>query len=125
MASPVLILSVIGILFAAPNASGQAAIEQYTPQPDPGGGSGGAVGSVPSDTLGPGSEAAPGVATHSKTPSAVVAKTGDGSSSGGTLPATDYPVTPFVWIVLGVLATGVLVRIASPLLGRRRARGAS
>jgi hypothetical protein len=122
MASPVVAISLIGILFAAPNASGQAAIEQYIPQGDPAGGSGGAqtgqaVPGVPSDTLGPG-----GAQIGSRS---IAAKPGDGSSSGGTVPLTSYPVTSFVWIVLAALATGVLVRIAAPMLGRRRARGAS
>jgi hypothetical protein len=123
MASPVLALSLIGVLISAPNASGQAAVEQYIPQGDSAGGSGGAqigqaVPGVPSDTLGPG-RAQIG-------PRKVAAKPGRGSSSGrGNEPLTSYPVSPLVWIVLGALATGVLVRIAAPMLGRRRGRGAS
>jgi hypothetical protein len=121
MASPVLAIGLIGILIAAPNASGQAAVEQYIPQGDPAGGSGGAqtgqaVPGVPSDTLGPrGAQTGP----HS-----IAAKPRDGSSSGDSVPLTSDPGTPFVWIVLAVLATGVLLRIAAPVLTRRRARGA-
>ncbi|MDX6607235.1 MAG: hypothetical protein QOD14_1775 [Solirubrobacterales bacterium] len=114
--APVAALALIGILVAAPNASGQAAIDQYTPQGGPAGGSGGAV-SGSSDTLGP----AGAQIGHRH----IAAKPGNGSSSGGSLPLTDYPVTPFVWIVVAVLIAGVLVRVAAPVLGRRGARDTS
>ena len=122
MASPVVAIGLIGILFTAPNASGQAAIDQYIPQGDPAGGSGGAhtgqaVPGVPSDRLGPG-----GAQIE---PRKTATKADKGTSSGESVPLTDDPVTPLVWIVLAALATGVLVRIAASVLGRRRARGAS
>jgi hypothetical protein len=114
--APILAFGLIGILVAAPSASGQAAVEQYTPQGSPAGGSGGAV-SGPSDTLGP----AGAQIGHRH----IAAKPGESSSSGGNLPFTDYPVTPFVWIVLAVLIAGALVRVAAPMLGRRGVRGTS
>jgi hypothetical protein len=123
MAGPGAVIGLIGILILAPNASGQAAIDQYIPQGDPAGGSGGAqagqaVPGVPSDRLGPrGAQVGP---------RSIAAKP-DGSSSGRTVPLTDDSASSFVWIwiVLAALATGVLVRIAAPMLRRRRARGAS
>jgi len=114
--APIVAVGLVGILVAAPNASGQAAIDQYTPQGGPAGGSGGAV-SGSSDTLGP----AGAQIGHRH----IAVKPGDSSSSGGSLPFTDYPVTPFIWIVLAVLIAGALVRVAAPLLGRRGVRGTS
>ena len=114
--APIVAVALVGILFAAPNASGQAAVEQYIPQGGAAGGSGGGV-SASSDTLGP----AGAQIGHRR----IAAKAGDSSSSGGSLPFTDYPVTPFVWIVLAVLVAGVLVRVAAPVLGRRGVRGTS
>jgi hypothetical protein len=109
-------LGLVGILVAAPNASGQAAVDQYIPQGSPSGGSG--VGaSASSDTLGPA-----GAQIGHRT---IEAKSGNGSSNGGSLPFTDYPVTPFVWIVLAVLVAGALVRVTAPLLTRRGVRGTS
>ncbi len=114
--APIMAIGLIGILVAAPNASGQAAVDQYIPQGGPAGGSGGAV-SGPSDTLGP----AGAQLGHRH----IAAKPGESSSNGGSLPFTDYPVTPFVWIVLAVLIAGALVRVAAPVLGRRGVRGTS
>jgi hypothetical protein len=110
--APIAAIGLIGILVAAPSASGQAAIDQYVPQGNPAGGSGGASGSL-------GSLGTPGGAgSH-----AVAADSGPGSSMGGDLPFTGYPVTPFVWVVLALLLAGALVRVTSPMLGRRGARG--
>ncbi len=114
--APVMAVGLIGILVAAPTASGQAAVDQYTPIGSPAGGSGGAV-SGPSDTLGP----AGAQIGHRH----IAARPQESSSSGGSLPFTDYPVTPFVWIVLAVLIAGALVRVAAPVLGRRGVRGTS
>jgi hypothetical protein len=108
--APVAAIGLIGILVAAPSASGQAAIDQYVPQGNPAGGSG---ASGAPDGLGiPG-----GGGGHT-----VAADSGSGSSKGGDLPFTGYPATPFVWIVLGLLLAGALVRVISPMLGRRGAR---
>jgi len=114
--APIMAVVMVGILIAAPSASGQAAVDQYIPTGSPSGGSGGAA-SAPSDTLGP-----PGAQIGPRT---IAAKPGESSSSGGSLPLTDYPVTPFIWIVLAVLVAGVLVRVTSPLIERRGARGAA
>jgi hypothetical protein len=105
-------IAVIGMLVAAPGASGQAVIDQYVPQGNPTGGPGGASGSL-------GSLGTPAGETRQ----AVTTDSGPGSSKGGNLPFTGYPVTSFVWIVLAVLLAGALVRVAAPMLGRRGARG--
>jgi hypothetical protein len=112
----VMAIGLLGILVAAPSASGQAAIDQYVPQANPAGGS---VGSArgPTDTLGPGGAQ---VGLHK-----ITTKRAEGSANGGKLPGTDYPVTPFVWVVLAALAVGVLVRVAAPMLGRRGAQDAA
>jgi hypothetical protein len=114
--APIMAIGLVGILVAAPSASGQAAVDQYIPQGGPAGGSGGAV-SASSDTLGPQG----GQIGHRK----IAAKPGESSANGGSLPFTDYPVTPFVWIVLALLIAGALVRVTAPLLGRRGVRGTS
>jgi hypothetical protein len=112
--APIVALGLVGILVAAPSASGQAAVDQYVPTGNPAGASGGASGSL--RPLGPG-ESAPG-SGH-----AVAADPGNGSANGGDLPFSGYPVTSFVWIVLAVLLVGALVRVAASMLRRRGARG--
>jgi hypothetical protein len=113
--APIAAVAVIGILIAAPTASGQAAIDQYVPAGDPGNGAGQGAGGVTESLLpsGPG-----GTKTPSPDP-------GAGSQVGGDLPFTGYPVTPFIWVVLAVLLLGALVRVAAPLLGRRGAQDAA
>jgi hypothetical protein len=108
--APITALGVIGILVAAPAASGQAAIDQYIPAGDPGNGAGKDAGGVAGSLLPPGGPGQP----PSPNP-------GGGSSGGGKLPLTGYPVTPFVWVILAVLLIGAMVRIAAPVLGRRGA----
>jgi hypothetical protein len=112
--APLAAVGVIGILIAAPTASGQAAIDQYIPAGDPGNGAGHGAGGVDS-LLPPGTQG-------NHTPSA---DPGPGSETGGELPFTGYPVTPFIWIVVAVLAAGALVRVAAPVFGQRRARNAA
>jgi hypothetical protein len=115
--APIMAVAVVGTLVVAPNALGQAAVDQYIPQGHQGGPAGGSGGglSASSDTLGPGGSQI----GHRH----IAAKPGEGTSSGGSLPFTDYPVTPFVWIVLGLLLAGALVRATAPVLGRRGVRG--
>jgi hypothetical protein len=114
--APIMVVCLVGILIAAPSASGQAAVDQYIPTGSPSGGSGGA-GSASSDTLGP-----TGAQIGHR---AIAAKPGESSSSGGNLPLTDYPATPFIWIVLALLVAGALVRVTAPLIERRGTRGAA
>jgi hypothetical protein len=113
--APIAAVGLLGILIAAPSASGQAAIDQYVPQGNPAGGAGGAI--APSDNLGGPSGTGGG---H-----AIAANTDNGTASGGDLPFTGYPVTSFVWIVLALLLAGALVRVTAPRLGRRGVPGAS
>jgi len=112
----VLAVGLFGILIAAPNASGQAAIDQYVPQGNPAAAPGGAQSGSPDATLG-----TQGTGLTHK----IAAKPESGSHSGGTLPLSDYPVTPFVWIIIASLVVGALVRVAAPVLERGGARGAS
>jgi hypothetical protein len=110
--APILVIGLVGILVAAPNASGQAALDQYVPQGNPAGGSKGA-----------GSLANP---ITSQTPSGgnghkVKSDLGSGTETGGRLPITDYPSTPFLWIVIAILVAALLVRVAVSLKKRRGA----
>jgi hypothetical protein len=110
----VLVIGLVGILIAAPSASGQAAIDQYVPQGNPAGGPGGTPNGQ-SGSLGPGGA---GLSNQ------VVAEPKRGSSGGGTLPFTGYPVTPFIWVIVAALIAGALVRLAAPVLERGWAKGA-
>jgi hypothetical protein len=47
---------------------------------------------------------------------------GGGSSSGGSAPGTDFPLTTFVFIVIGIFLAGLLVYV---LLKRRRPRSSA
>jgi hypothetical protein len=109
---PILVIGLVGILVAAPSASGKAAVDQYVPQGNPAGGSKGA-----------GSLANP---ITSQTPSSgnvhkVKSDLGSGTEKGGRLPITDYPSTPFLWIVIAILVAAVLIRGAASLKKRRGA----
>jgi hypothetical protein len=101
------------ILIAAPSASGQAALDQYVPSAKPAAKSEGATVGGQLDTLGPAGTGAP----------AVAADPGSGSDRGGTMALTDYPGTPFIWIVVAILLAGALVRVAAPMIDRRGRRG--
>src|SRR3954447_2939610 len=114
--TPVLAIGLLGILVAAPNASAQAALDQYIPQGNPAGGSHGA-GSLASPIT---SQSPSGGAGHKVAPD-----TGSGSEKGGRLPVTDYPSTPFIWIVIAVLVACVLVRVAASEMKRRGIWGTS
>ncbi len=90
------------ILVAAPNASGQAALDQYLPKGNPTGANkgGGSLDSPvpPQGTDGGGKKLA--------------SYAGPGTDKGGKLPLTDYPSTPFLWIVIAILVAAALIRIA-------------
>src|SRR6266545_6110750 len=91
--APILAIGLLGILIAAPGAFGQAALEQYVPEGNPAGGPHGG-GTLDNPYPAPPANAAP----HK-----VVSDTDLGSEKGGRLPVTDYPGTPFLWIVIAVL----------------------
>jgi hypothetical protein len=121
--APIMAACLVGTLFAAPSAMGQAAVDQYVPSPNPApptGGVAGATGggSKVKGTNTKGNEGAGGNGS-------VAAQTGSGSSAGGNLPFTGYPITPLVWIVLALLVAGALLRVAVARLKRGGAQGAT
>ena len=107
--APILAIGLVGILVAAPSASGQAALDQYVPQGNPAGG-----------TEGAGSLANPLTSQTPRGGSGLKVKSdpGSGTEKGGRLPVTDYPSTPFLWIVIAILAAAVLIRVAFALKKR-------
>jgi hypothetical protein len=107
---PILVAGLLGIAIAAPSAAGQAAIDQYVPKGDPAGGSGGA-GTLDSPISTPGSS---GTSSHK-----AEADQGKSSGKGGRLPVTDYPGTPFLWILLALLVAGALIRFGTSWMKRR------
>ena len=113
---PFLAIGLLVMLVAAPGAAGQAALEQYVPKGNPAGGSHGA-GTLdsPIGTPVPGASA----------PHKVVANQGTGTAHGGRLPVTNYPATPWLWIVIAVLVAGALVRLGTALRKRRGIFGTS
>ena len=147
--SPALVLATVGMLIAASSSFGQAAVEQYIPDVNPtghhnGGGSGNGNGSgssgsstvAPSTASGGGSgsdsgngNGGTGSAGKKAAAGAAVAGLsnlppggGGGSSSGGSAPGTDFPLTTFVFIVIGIFLAGLLVYV---LLKRRRPRSSA
>jgi hypothetical protein len=111
--APILAIGLLGILVAAPSASGQAAVDQYIPKGDPAGGSGGAGGSLDNPIITP-SGGSTKSAAHK-----VASDLGSGTDKGGRLPGTSYPSTPWLWIVIAVLVAGALIRITTSLTKRR------
>ena len=90
-------VTVLGILIAAPTAIGQdAAVDQYVPKLEPAatGGSSSPTAQVASD---PGS---------------------DRDAGGGSLPFTGFPLTSFVLAVGGLLLGALAVRTLSLVAGR-------
>jgi hypothetical protein len=120
---PILAVCLVGTLFAAPSALGQAAVDQYVPSPNPAPPTGGVAGATGggSKTKGTKTKGTEGTGANGS----VAAQSGSGSSGGGTLPFTGYPITPLVWIALGALVAGVLMRVGAARLKRRGARGAT
>jgi hypothetical protein len=104
--APIMTIALLGILVAAPAASGQAALDQYVPRGNPAGESG---GGPRSDTLGPLTSPSNAGPTD-KSP-------GDASAKGGSF--AGYPLTPFVWIVLALLVAGALARVAATRIGQK------
>jgi len=147
---PALVLATAGMLIAATNSFGQAAVEQYIPDVNPtghhhngsgsGGGSGGGGSSTTSTTPSTaaggssgngGNGGGSGTGGNAKKAGAGAAAGlssfsnpgggGGGSSGGGNAPGTDFPLTTFVFIVAAIFLAGVLVYV---LLRRRRPRSA-
>jgi hypothetical protein len=114
--APILAIGLVGILVAAPSASGQAALDQYVPQGNPAGGPKGA-----------GSLANPITAQNPSGRSDLKVKSdpGSGTEKGGRLPVADYPSTPFLWIVIAILGAAVLIRVAVSVRKRTGALGSS
>jgi hypothetical protein len=113
--APIIAVGLLGILIAAPSAAGQAAIKQYTPNGNPAGGNRDAGGSL----------ATPIPASSGTGARKVSADQGSGTDKGGRLPGTDYPSTPWLWIVIALLLAAALVRVGAEALGRREAPNAS
>jgi hypothetical protein len=131
-----LVAMIVGIVLAAPAANAQdvAAADQYTPSggggggqnpagggghngggngaQNPAGGGGGGGAQNPDNGGGAVSPAGGGGAE----PSATV-----GEKGGGGLPFTGYPLTPLVWIVVGLLVAGIAVRLVSGAVRRNSA----
>src|SRR5919197_4713777 len=107
----ILAIGLLGILVAAPNAAGQAAIKQYTPIGNPAGGNRDAGGTLATPV------------PPSSTPAVQKAPVdrGSGTGKGGRLPGIDYPSTPWLWILIALLLAAAVVRIAI-VFGRRGAR---
>jgi hypothetical protein len=101
------------ILVAAPNAAGQAALDQYIPKGNPAGGDKGG-GSLDNPVIPPAPNG--GERAHKR-----ISDIGPGTDKGGKLPLTDYPGTPFLWIVIAVLVAAALIRIGIELKKRRGA----
>jgi hypothetical protein len=106
----ILAVGAVVILVAAPSASAQAALDQYVPNGNPAGGSkGGGSLDSPVTPQGPAGRGAHKVALNF----------GSGTDKGGKLPLTDYPSTPFLWIVLAILVAAALIRVAVEVKKRR------
>jgi hypothetical protein len=102
-----------GILVVAPGAHGQAAVDQYVPAPEPRETS----SAPPAGEPGPPGAITPGGAREAK--GIEITATSDGSGGGVELPVSDgYPVTPFVVLIVILLACGIVARLV--LGGMRR-----
>jgi hypothetical protein len=113
---PILAIGLFVMLVAAPGAAAQAALDQYIPKGNPAGGSHGA-GTLNS----PISPKAAGTSAAHK----LVSDRDAGTEKGGRLPGTDYPSTPFLWILIAVLVAGALIRLGTSLMKRRGIWGTS
>jgi hypothetical protein len=114
--APILGIGLLTMLIAAPGAAGQAALEQYVPRGNPAGGSHGA-GTLDS----PVSPRAIRTSGAHK----LVSNREVGTDKGGRLPITDYPSTPFLWILIAILVAGALIRLGTSLMKRRGIWGTS
>ena len=110
-AAILLVAGLLGALIAAPAVRGQAAVDQYVPALEPGKRK--QAGTPPSAAGGGGIQ--PAIPTETPTGAQSV-KTSDGESGGGTLPGSDFPLTPFVLLVILLLLLGVIARLVWPRL---------
>jgi hypothetical protein len=137
---PALALTAFVMLVGASSALGQAAVDQYVPSATPSGNHGGPAGGGGGGggSTGSGGTAAGGATAGGATAGGAPADAGNGSlssggagltsfsggddgsgsTSGGSAPGTDYPLTTFVFIVIGLLAA---VALAIVIIRRRRA----
>jgi hypothetical protein len=130
-----LALGLTGVLMlvAASPALGQAAVDQYIPSASPSGNHGGGGGAGGVDTPGTGGGASEGASAGAAGAGAAKGSlnsggagltgfsgdgTGSGSTSGADAPGTDYPLTTFVFIVIGLLVVG---GVTIAVVRRRRA----
>jgi hypothetical protein len=120
-------IGLLGILVPAPGAFGQAAIDQYIPSGDPSGdpgdsakgGSSGGSGPTGFGATGSGAGGAPLSPQGAGIREGVSHRASSGSTAGVNVPATDYPVTPFIAIVAVLLGAGLVARLIVWPLGRR------
>lgn len=139
---PALLAIVASIVVAPSVATAQTAgLDQYVPNPGNthhgGGGAGGDDGDgghAPSAPAGTGSSSggdgtsadergAGGNGERASTsdgPAAVPTSTGTAEHPLGTIPLTDYPLTPLLLGVFLLLVAGLIARLATYLAGRRR-----
>lgn len=106
-------LLLAGILATAPTAGAQSAADQYIPELDRGGASpddpgGGGLADPASPSSGQ-AGSAPDAPKQAKQP--IRPEKESGSGGGGEIPGSDRPVTPFVWILGGLLLLGLLARL--------------
>lgn len=131
----------VGILVAVPAALAQSPADQYIPSPKPAdtGGNDRDPGAEQSDVASSNSRGSPTAFGPSSEPPSGP-RGGQGAGSGGNNAAattgredepadgggtdgrggTDYPLTPFTTAVLGLLALGLLARLALAVRGRLR-----
>jgi hypothetical protein len=103
------------ILVPASLAGAQSAADQYVPQLDKGGVSEQAAppGSSPSST------GQPAPSSLGSNPQQAAAETRDpGSSGGGEVPGTGFPITPFVAVLAVVVLIALAARFLVPALRR-------
>ena len=117
LAPTILASFALGILVSAPAASAISSGDQYIPKVDKGGVSGRDSTGL---ALGVGSGAPPSAGGQE----AAIQQdqqvgSGDGDTSGLSIPGSDFPLTLFVAIIGGLLAAGLLIRLVAPALDRR------
>jgi hypothetical protein len=118
----VLALAALGILAPASAMAAPAAVDQYIPgvEPDGGGVAGAPGGGDPPPDGGEAAQAGADGGTGAAESGTLAVESGE--DRGGTIPGGDYPLTPWLAGIAGILALGLLAKVALPLL---RGRGDS